>query len=470
MLATQNNDDTIVALSTPWGVGAIAMVRLSGKEAVRVVDGVFVGRVPLREQPSHLQAYGRIVAEKAGTEVTIDEVMVAVHRGPHSYTGEDVVEVTCHGSPLIVREMVQLFCDRGARLAEPGEFTKRAFIHGRIDLAQAEAVCDLIQARTERARQCAMGQLQGKLSEEITNVQALLTEVRSLLELDIDFADDDVPAFEREKVAALLRQARDGASKLLASFAEGHLLREGARVVLVGRTNVGKSSLLNALLRCDRAIVSELPGTTRDTLEAVVDIGGIPVTLVDTAGFGKLDSSIEQEAARRTEREVGRADLIMLVLDRSEPLSGEDERLLQRYGSPGEGQRPAMCVVNKIDVPKAWDVDQLRTFGYNLAPVEVSAKVGVGMERLREVVAQTLLGEAIAGADSVVVTNLRHQQALQRAVVAIDRSLASLEEGLSAEFVAVDVREASEALGTIVGAVTDEDVLAEIFARFCIGK
>ncbi len=446
------------------------MVRLSGRDAVRVVDGAFVGRTPPRDVPNHLQVYGRIVAGDPGSETTLDEVTVVVHRGPHSYTGEDVVEVTCHGNPLIVQELLRLFCDRGARLAEPGEFTRRAFLRGRMDLSQAEAVCDLIHARTERARRCAIGQLEGRLSQEIARIQERLTEVRTLLELDIDFADEDVPELDRQGVAGILVQARGQVEALLATFAEGRLLREGARVVLVGRTNVGKSSLLNALLDRDRAIVSEIPGTTRDTLEGVVDIGGIPVTVVDTAGFGSVDSAIEVEAVRRTEREVLRGDVIVLVLDGSAPLTEEDMGLLRRYETSAQGAPPVVRVVNKIDLPRAWGAEVARVGGNDLAPVEVSAKEGLGLGRLREVLKAVLLGDGVAGAGEVVVTNLRHRQALQRALVALDRARESLDKGLSAEFIAGDVREASEALGTIVGAVTDEEVLAGIFTRFCIGK
>ncbi|MCR4440165.1 MAG: tRNA uridine-5-carboxymethylaminomethyl(34) synthesis GTPase MnmE [bacterium] len=458
-------EDTIVALATPPGAGAIAMVRVSGPRAVQLVDGAFTGRRSLQELPSHLMAHGWLRGvHGSSAEVTIDEVMVVVHRAPHSYTGEDLVEITCHGSPLIVRQILQLFCARGARLAEPGEFTRRAFLHGRLDLAQAEAVCDLVQARTERARRASMAQLEGQLSQRIAQLQERLVDARALLELDIDFSDEDVPSWDRQLLARTLEEVGGELRALLRTFQQGRFLREGARVVLLGRTNVGKSSLLNALVESDRAIVSELPGTTRDTLEGLVDIGGFPVTVVDTAGFGVAGSEIEKEGLRRTEREVEKADVVILLLDGSEPLQAEDRRLLEVY-VPGRG-RTVIPAVNKIDLPRAWSPAELGAGRV----VELSAKRRLGLEQLREAVVQALIGDGFAGAGDVVLTNARHWEALRQAEEAVRRAGASLAQGLSAEFIVVDLREASEALGRVVGGVSDEDILASIFARFCIGK
>jgi tRNA modification GTPase len=430
-----------------------------------LVDGAFTGRRSLQELPSHLMAHGWLRGvHGSSAEVTIDEVMVVVHRAPHSYTGEDLVEITCHGSPLIVRQILQLFCARGARLAEPGEFTRRAFLHGRLDLAQAEAVCDLVQARTERARRASMAQLEGQLSQRIAQLQERLVDARALLELDIDFSDEDVPSWDRQLLARTLEEVGGELRALLRTFQQGRFLREGARVVLLGRTNVGKSSLLNALVESDRAIVSELPGTTRDTLEGLVDIGGFPVTVVDTAGFGVAGSEIEKEGLRRTEREVEKADVVILLLDGSEPLQAEDRRLLEVY-VPGRG-RTVIPAVNKIDLPRAWSPAELGAGRV----VELSAKRRLGLEQLREAVVQALIGDGFAGAGDVVLTNARHWEALRQAEEAVRRAGASLAQGLSAEFIVVDLREASEALGRVVGGVSDEDILASIFARFCIGK
>ncbi|MGB9578602.1 MAG: tRNA uridine-5-carboxymethylaminomethyl(34) synthesis GTPase MnmE, partial [Halothiobacillaceae bacterium] len=390
------------------------MVRVSGPRAVQLVDGAFTGRRSLQELPSHLMAHGRLRGSDAsGAEVTIDEVMVAVHRAPHSYTGEDLVEITCHGSPLIVRQILQLFCARGARLAEPGEFTRRAFLHGRLDLAQAEAVCDLVQARTERARRASMAQLEGQLSQRIAQLQERLADARALLELDIDFSDEDVPSLDRQLLAQTLEEVGGELGALLQTFQQGRFLREGARVVLLGRTNVGKSSLLNALVESDRAIVSELPGTTRDTLEGLVDIGGFPVTVVDTAGFGVAGSEIEKEGLRRTEREVEKADVVILLLDGSEPLQAEDRRLLEVY-LPGRG-RTVIAAVNKIDLPRAWSPAELGAGRV----VELSAKRRLGLEQLREAVVQALIGDGLPGAGDLVLTNARHWEALRQAEEAV---------------------------------------------------
>ncbi|MGQ9853481.1 MAG: tRNA uridine-5-carboxymethylaminomethyl(34) synthesis GTPase MnmE [Candidatus Oleimicrobiaceae bacterium] len=459
--------DTIVALSTPQGTGALAIVRLSGSEAVQLVEGALVSKRPLRELPSHTITYGRLRGtDETGTEITIDEVMVAVHRGPHSYTGEDLVEITCHGSPLIVQEIVRLFLVRGARLAEPGEFTRRAFLHGRIDLAQAEAVCDLIFARTERARRASMAQLEGRLSRRIASLQQRLADSRALVELEVDFSDEDVPTLDRTAFSRRLDELGAELEAMLATYRQGRFLQQGVRLVLVGRTNVGKSSLLNALLQEDRAIVSELPGTTRDTLEGTVDIGGFPVTVVDTAGFGMAASSVEEEGLRRTEREMDRADVVALVLDGSEPLRADDRRLLALY-ERGEADGPGvLVVVNKIDLPQAWRATEVPVHEV----VEVSAKEGLGLDRLRGALLKLLMTDGGREACDVVVSNVRHWEALRRASEAVSRARQCLADGLSPEFVSFELREAGEALGTIVGAVSDNDVLNSIFAKFCIGK
>jgi len=412
-------------------------------------------------------AYGRLLgSDESGREVAIDEVMVGVHRGPHSYTGEDVVEITCHGSPLIVQEILALFCARGVRLAEPGEFTRRAFLHGRIDLAQAEAVCDLIQAATERARRASMAQLEGRLSQRIAALQQRVADGRALLELDLDFSDEDVPPLDREALLRSLDEVAAEVEALMATFRQGRFLREGVRMVLVGRTNVGKSSLLNALLERDRAIVSDQPGTTRDTLEGVVDIGGFPVTVVDTAGFGQATTAVEREGLRRTEQEIKRADLVAVVLDGSEPLRTEDHQLLQQYAAGGAGAAQVITVVNKIDLPKAWSREEVACGEL----VEVSAKEGFGLGDFRDALFRLLVGNGGISADDVVVGNVRHWEALRRASEAIGRARQLLVQGLSAEFVAFELREAGEALGSIVGGISDEDILSSIFARFCIGK
>lgn len=466
-MAIVMDEDTIVALSTPQGTGALAIVRLSGSRAVHLVGEALVSKRPLRELPSHTITYGRLRGtDETGAEITIDEVMVAVHRGPHSYTGEDVVEITCHGSPLIVQEIVRLFLVRGARLAEPGEFTRRAFLHGRIDLAQAEAVCDLIFARTERARRASMAQLEGRLSRRIASLQQRLADSRALLELEVDFSDEDVPTVDRTAFSRRLDELGAELEAMLATYRQGRFLQKGVRLVLVGRTNVGKSSLLNALLQEDRAIVSELPGTTRDTLEGTVDIGGFPVTMVDTAGFGMAASSVEEEGLRRTEREMDMADVVALVLDGSEPLRGDDRRLLALYAR-GEVDGPGvLVVVNKIDLPQAWRATEVPVDEV----VEVSAKEGVGLDRLRGALLKLLMADSGREACDVVVSNVRHWEALRRAAEAVSRARQCLADGLSPEFVSFELREAGEALGMIVGAVSDNDVLNSIFAKFCVGK
>lgn len=458
-------NDTICAVATPVGEGGIGIVRLSGEKAV----GVAAALVALRSGGRLDSAAGRVLhhadlvdpADPA-RRALLDEALVVVMRAPQSYTGEDVVELQCHGGMLILQTVCEALVRAGARLAEPGEFTKRAFLNGRLDLAQAEAVLDTIRAKTAGSLRIAQEQLRGALSDEIDAVREKLIGLLAHVEAGIDFVEEDIAFIPPAELSAGLHWAHGAVGRLLAHGHEGRILREGATAAIIGRPNVGKSSLLNALLRTDRAIVTPIPGTTRDVLEEVLNIRGIPVRLLDTAGIRETVDPIEQEGVRRSRTAREQADLLLIVLDGSEPLTDEDRTLLREAGSNPDQRR--LVVMNKSDLPGRADAPP----GHKA--VRISAKTGDGLDDLRDQVRSLLLSPDFEARETVLVTHLRHQAALRRSLEALSATLVSVESGAAGELVAVDLRAAIDALGEITGAVSTDDILDRIFREFCIGK
>ena len=454
-------DDTIVAISTPIGVGGIGIVRLSGPRSVEIVDSLFVGKRRISQLPTYRLTYGRIVED--GRQ--LDEVLVSVMRAPHSYTTEDVVEVNCHGGLLATQMVLEAVLRKGARLAEPGEFTQRAFLGGRIDLTQAEAVCDLVGAKTQLGHNLALSQLKGQLSQTLANVKGTLRKCMSLIEVSLDFPEEDIDFVSAQQLTQSLSEVSHELQNLLSSFERGRIVREGVKAVIVGRPNVGKSSLLNLLLGEERAIVTPVPGTTRDSIEEWFQVEGIPFKIVDTAGVRESNDVVELEGRKRTEFHIEDADLLVAVLDASEPLRRED-RLLARMLKGKE----ILVVLNKCDLKKVLTKKQMAEI-YSDAPiVEMSALKGWGVEEFNG----ELVGLVTRGMENfregVVITNQRHRDCLQRAKRAVEQACESLAAGLSFECAALDIREALEALRELVGEVTSEDILREIFSTFCIGK
>lgn len=450
--------DTIAAIATPTGAGGIGIVRLSGAEALPIMERIFKPRRAARLRPQLLR-YGAIITPD-GT--LVDEALATWFRAPHSYTAEDVVELHCHGGPLPVRRTLELALQHGARLAEPGEFTLRAFVNGRIDLAQAEATLDVIQARTRTGLELAQQQLGGRLSQEIRRLrQQILTPLAYLTAL-LDFPEDDVP---HETVVAPLAQALAEAERLLAHADQGIMYRYGARAVLVGRPNAGKSSLLNALLKIERAIVTPIAGTTRDTLEETANLEGVPVVLVDTAGITESHDPVERIGVERSQRALATADVALLVLDQAAPLTPDDERIAALTHAT-----PTIVVLNKADLPPQLDSGPLLASHPQLKEtVRISAVTGMGLDNLAHAVAHTLLGDtALTG--STLITNPRHQHALQQAVEALQTARTGLAAGQSLDVIVIDLTTAVESLGAITGETVGDDLLAEIFSRFCIGK
>ena len=445
--------DTIVAIATGQGEAAIGIVRLSGPEAVGIASGFFYGSHELSHVEDRRLTYGRFVVG----EQDLDEVLVCVMRGSRSFTGEDTVEFNCHGGPLLLRRAMEALVEAGARPAEPGEFTRRAFLNGRIDLTQAEAIADMITAGADRGLQSAYFQLRGGLRTRFEDLAEALRDSLTLLEAGLDFYED--AEVEQDAIRPSLKRAAEEIEGLIASYRHGKVIRDGAVVALAGPPNAGKSSLLNRLLEEDRAIVSPVSGTTRDTIEESITLDGIRVTLVDTAGIAKPRDAIEREGARRSRKAIARAALVLLVVDASVPAAAGLEEMVT-----GIETENVVLVKNKNDLGLHADWGGDHAFQHLTA----SALTGEGLDQLRKLVRSRAM--VVSEPDPGVVTHARHAEALRRAEDALGRATGALDDGLPREVVAVELREATDALAEIVGEITSDDILDRIFSTFCIGK
>lgn len=451
--------DTIAAIATPVGEGGVGIVRLSGPDALSSLQRIFTPMRGGRRFKPQMLRYGRIIDAEGQT---VDEAMAVYFKAPRSYTREDVVEIHCHGGALPLRRTLELALSYGARLAEPGEFTLRAFLNGRIDLAQAEATLDLIQARTQTGLQLALDQLGGRLSRQVQQARSDLIGALAYLTALVDFPEDDVP---EQEVLQPLRSALAQVEQLYRGADQGILYRYGARAVLVGRPNAGKSSLLNALLQVERAIVTPVAGTTRDTLEETANLGGVPVVLIDTAGITETADPVERIGVERSRRALASADVVLLVLDRCAPLTEEDLRIAALTHG-----RPTIAVYNKADLPAQLDPAPLLASHPTIrAESTTSAALGQGLSELGAAVAQTLLGNTPLTGETLV-TNPRHRESLSRSVDHLRSAVAALELNVPVDLVAIDVTAAVQVLGEVTGESVGEDLLSTIFSRFCIGK
>lgn len=477
-------DDTICGVATPRGEGGVGIIRVSGKQALSIAEKIVKLRSgrSMRDVATHHMYLADVVwngEETNGNPLPgfLDEAFIVMMRSPHSYTGEDVVEIQTHGGPFILRTTCGALIREGARLAEPGEFTKRAFLNGRLDLTQAEAVLDTIRAATEGSLKTAQNQLRGRLGEKIGVIRDALITVLAHLEAGMDFVEEDIHFIQAEEMTSKLTSTLEHIARLESTFKEGRIFRDGVYVALVGRPNVGKSSLLNALLGADRAIVSSIPGTTRDIVDDIINIGDIPVRLVDTAGLRESRDPIEEEGIRRTKGAIEQADLLLVVMDGSEPLCDEDRILVTQCST-----QPMIVVINKVDLPshiipedilplmKRAPLTRSGETGEKFPLVWISATSGVGLDTLKEEIRSVFLTRDFEPGSSVLVTQVRHQQALRRAGQSIEHALRSVEGHMPGEFIALDLRDALDALGEITGVVTHEDILDKIFQDFCIGK
>lgn len=453
MIGMQN--DTIVAPATPFGEGAISIIRASGSNCFEVVDKVFKGKIPIAECESHTIHYGKILT--ANNEV-IDDVLVSVFRNPQSYTGEDSIEISTHGSQLIVQKVIEELLKYNIRLAEPGEFTKRAFLNGRLDLTQAEAVADVIHSRTEASLRGARSQLDGLLSQKVNLLREMLINFSSLIELELDFTEENLRFVSTDEIIVQLDRIIKEIDLLLETYSFGRVIRDGVNIALVGKPNVGKSSLLNYFLKESRAIVSETPGTTRDVIREEVSIDGILFRLHDTAGIRFSDDIIEQEGVLRSRNVVKSSDLVVFIND---ILTGFDSEIFEQLLELVEEKR-IIKLMNKIDL------NEQNLFEPDI--VYVSAKTGEGINNLFNVLKKKSIGVINFTEKTAVVSNVRHYNALKKAKDDLVNAKASLISGLSGEFVSLDLRNAEIALGEIIGKVTSEDILNNIFSKFCIGK
>lgn len=454
-----HTDDTIAAISTPAGTGGIGIVRLSGKDAINIAEKIF--RSPkkhkISKSRSHRILYGHIM--DPDNKELVDEVLISVMRAPNTYTREDIIEINCHGGAVPVRRTLELVIKNGARLADPGEFTQRAFLNGRIDLAQAEAVLDVINSLTVESQKTAVNQLKGKLSNKIETIRQGLIDLAALVETYIDFPEEDIEPLSLKEMNKRSLKIKKALEKLINSSKYGLILREGLKTAIIGRPNVGKSSLLNALLEKDRAIVTEAPGTTRDVIEEYLNIKGLPLRIMDTAGIRSVEDIAEKEGVRRSLKAIEDADLVLLVLDGSKSLHKTDKELISKSENKNR-----ILVINKSDLAQ-----KIEMSNFKKGPLKISAKKGTGLSRLKnKIVTSALAGNIESNTEAV--TNIRHVNALERALASLNSFSAEMKNRTSPEFLSVELREALDAVGEIIGITTPDDILNRIFSSFCIGK
>ena len=458
-------EETISAIATAVGEGGIGIIRMSGREALQIADKLFAGYNGRRaaDISSHHAAYGHIIDPQNG--LIVDEVMFLPMKGPRSYTREDVAEIHCHGGPVPLRRILELTLREGARLADPGEFTKRAFLNGRLDLAQAEAVIDIIQSKTDASLQLAVQHLAGDFSGIIKAMRADVLAMIAHLEAAIDFPEEDIEELTAgqvdEQAADLLIQLE----KLLATATTGRILRDGLKTVIIGKPNVGKSSLLNALLREKRAIVTDIPGTTRDTIEEYVNIGGILLKIIDTAGIRDTDDKVEQIGVERAKELASAADLVLLLLDASSPLTAEDRQVLSLLRD-----QPVLILVNKTDLPQVLNLQELEQYTNQSAVLRISVQDGIGLEAVEKAITDRVYSGSVTSGTGALVANVRHSELLRQAVKHLREARAAVASSLPPDCIVVDLRAAWSILGEICGESVGEDLLDQIFSRFCIGK
>lgn len=450
--------DTIVALATPTGSGAIAVIRLSGPQAIEIVNGVFKGK-DLSKQASHTVHFGTIRDEDGKI---LDEVLVSIFIAPHSYTRENVVEVSTHGSKYIVESIIKLFIRKGARAAKPGEFTLRAFLHGGMDLSQAEAVADLIASNSAASHQVAMQQMRGGFSNELKQLREQLIHFASMIELELDFSEEDVEFANRSQLKDLILEIIKVLHRLILSFEQGNVLKNGVPIVIAGKPNVGKSTLLNALLNEERAIVSDIAGTTRDTIEDEINIQGVSFRFIDTAGIRDTEDIIEAKGVERTREKMKKARLVIYLVD---PVDDAFEEVSIQVADLILLRTPFVLVINKKDLLSPDALAQYEP----LNPVFISAKSGDGVEALKEELLNQVSLRNI-NVDDVMVTNIRHVEALLKTQASLEKVLYGIDNPITSDFLAMDIRQALHHLGEITGQVSTEDLLDNIFSKFCIGK
>ncbi|MDY5481211.1 MAG: tRNA uridine-5-carboxymethylaminomethyl(34) synthesis GTPase MnmE [Veillonella caviae] len=458
-------DDTIAAIATPPGIGGVGIIRVSGKDSFAIVNTLFTsaGTVPLGERPNRTIQYGTIVDPVSNK--TIDEVLLLLMHGPHSYTAEDVVEIQCHGGIVPVRQILKLLVNQGVRMAEAGEFTKRAFMNGRIDLTQAEAIIDIIEAKTEDSLSLAVAQLDGTVSKFVSDVREQLIAMIAHLEVTIDYPEEDIEDVTSQEVREQLEPILSHMDELLATANTGRLIRDGIMTVIVGRPNAGKSSLMNALLRENRAIVTDIPGTTRDSIEEFMTIEGISLRLIDTAGIRDTDDTVEALGVERARQYIDKADIVLCVIDASTPLTDEERDILISVSGFN-----TIVLLNKSDMGLAVSSESIASMGTFTAIETISAKDGEGTTVLSKWVKELVYGGQVKQTNDSIISNVRHISLMEQAKGQIEQAIGSIDAGMPVDFIATDLRSAWELLGDITGDSIRESMVDELFSRFCLGK
>lgn len=456
-------EDTIAAVATAYGEGGIGIIRISGEEALPILQEIFEFHGDTDTFTSRRMTYGKII-DKEKNQI-IDEVLAVYMKGPKTYTAEDVVEINCHGSMVSLRKTLALVLQKGARLAEPGEFTKRAFLNGRLDLSQAEAVIDMIRAKTDKSFDVAVSQLEGRLSLKVEEIRQKLLDLLVDITVNIDYPDEDIEEMTYEKLEESIVETQDMIEKLLATSSTGKMIREGIKIAIVGKPNVGKSSLMNGLLKETRAIVTDIPGTTRDTIEEVLSIRNIPVYLVDTAGIRETSDKVEKMGIEKSKEAFNQADFILFLLDGSRPLEEEDLQIMELLK-----ERKSLVLINKRDLGEAISIEEIAAKLPASQVIEASLLKGQGITEIEDAVEDLVYGGEIVQKESMMVNNVRHIELLQQAVNSLTDALHMSEMREALDFIEVDVKNAYERLGEIIGETVSDDIINEVFARFCLGK
>lgn len=456
---------TIAAISTPLGAGGIGIVRMSGEDSFTIANKIFEGKnkKDVKDYKSHTIHYGRIVDPK--TQEVIDEVLLSILKGPHTYTKENMIEINCHGGLIVVQKILQLVLREGAQLAEPGEFTKRAFLNGRIDLSQAEAVIDVINAQTELALQSSVSQLGGGLSEKVKVFRQELLEMIAHIEASIDYPEHDMEELTYEMIQTNTEQLLEKVNDFIQTADTGRMIKEGIQTVIIGKPNVGKSSLLNALLREQRAIVTNIPGTTRDILEEYVNIQGVPLKIVDTAGIRQTEDVVEQIGVEKSKGSIPQADLILVMMDASTPWAEEDHDIFELI----QGKQ-VLVLINKTDLPRQLDIDLVTEYVPLDSILEISIKEKIGLDLLEKTLKEMFFKGEIKMNETIFITNVRHKDALVKSKESLETVLETIELGLPEDCLSIDLQSAYEYLGEITGETVGESLIDQIFSQFCLGK
>jgi tRNA modification GTPase len=455
--------ETIAAISTPMGEGAIAIVRLSGEEAIKIADRLYKGKQRLESVDTHTIHYGHLI--DPDTKQVAEEVMVSVMRGPRTFTKEDIVEINCHGGLVSVNRVLELVLRSGARLAEPGEFTKRAFLNGRIDLSQAEAVIDLIRAKTDRAMNVALNQMEGRLSTLIASLRQQLLETVAHVEVNIDYPEYDAEEMTKDLLSTQLKEVEKEIEGILVTARQGKILREGLSTVIVGRPNVGKSSLLNSLVHENKAIVTDVPGTTRDVIEEYVNVRGVPLRLVDTAGIRETEDLVERIGVERSRERLKQADLILLVLNYNDELTHEDEKLFEAVKG-----MDVIVIINKTDLDKKLDLDRVKELAEEHPMITTSLKHEQGVDELEQSISELFFAGEVESQDLTYVSNSRHIALLEQSRRTLEDALEAVEAGMPVDMVQIDITRTWEILGEIIGDTVSDSLIDQLFSQFCLGK